>query len=230
MADQWASGDLYAIIRLFWRKRPLKTRAPYLCTSQTHSGADVQDLCIGANHLVQNRQLLPKDRTICQCTLWAQRLQCCGYHIFAGVVQILISCKNEKNRCEVGVRVHPCASTRTSHQILSYLQLEQPPRRVGFMSSFSVSEFLTSSGPLLITDQLSSPGDFLLHQLLSDYVKSSPNGKCIIISTAQDLTRWKAISSRSVGPFLSSLIPFYILWDIGLQYSAEARARLDFVY
>ncbi|KAI0279896.1 hypothetical protein BGY98DRAFT_383154 [Russula aff. rugulosa BPL654] len=65
------------------------------------------------------------------------------------------------------------------------------------MSSFSISELLTSTGPVLITDQLSSPGDFLLHQLLSEYVKSSPDGKCIIISTSQDLARWKAISSRS---------------------------------
>ncbi|KAF8490340.1 hypothetical protein F5888DRAFT_1621096 [Russula emetica] len=65
------------------------------------------------------------------------------------------------------------------------------------MSSFSVSELLTSTGPVLITDQLSSPGDFLLHQLLSEYAKSSPDGKCIIISTSQDLARWKAISSRS---------------------------------
>jgi len=46
MADQRASGDLYAIIRLFWRKRSLRTREPYLRTSQIHSGADVQDSCI----------------------------------------------------------------------------------------------------------------------------------------------------------------------------------------
>lgn len=65
------------------------------------------------------------------------------------------------------------------------------------MSSFSISELLTSTGPVLITDQLSSPGDFLLHQLLSEYVKSSPDGKCIIVSTSQDLARWRTISSRS---------------------------------
>jgi hypothetical protein len=69
------------------------------------------------------------------------------------------------------------------------------------MSSFSLTELLTSSGPLLITDQLASPGDFLLHQLLSEYVKNFPDGKCVIISTSQDLTKWKAISSRSVSPF-----------------------------
>ncbi|KAH9026678.1 hypothetical protein EDB83DRAFT_2425033 [Lactarius deliciosus] len=65
------------------------------------------------------------------------------------------------------------------------------------MSWFSVNELVTSSGPIVITDQLASPADFLLHQLLSEYVKSSPDAKCIIISTAQDLVKWKAISSRS---------------------------------
>ena len=69
------------------------------------------------------------------------------------------------------------------------------------MSSFSLTELLTSSGPLLITDQLASPGDFLLHQLLSEYVKSFPDGKCVVISTSQDLTKWKAISLRSVSLF-----------------------------
>ena len=49
-----------------------------------------------------------------------------------------------------------------------------------FMSSFSVCDLLTTSGPILITDQLASPGDFLLHQLLSEYVKSSPDGRCIL--------------------------------------------------
>ncbi|KAH9957340.1 hypothetical protein BC827DRAFT_1138180 [Russula dissimulans] len=65
------------------------------------------------------------------------------------------------------------------------------------MSSFSPSELLTSSGPVLFTDQLASPGDFLLHQLLSEYVKNFPGGKCVIISTSHCLTKWKAIASRS---------------------------------
>ncbi|KAH9987019.1 hypothetical protein BJV74DRAFT_843197 [Russula compacta] len=65
------------------------------------------------------------------------------------------------------------------------------------MSSFSICDLLTSSGPILITDQLASPGDFLLHQLLSEYVKSSPDGRCIIISVSQALAKWRAISSRS---------------------------------
>ena len=66
------------------------------------------------------------------------------------------------------------------------------------MSWFSVNELVTTSGPVVITDQLASPADFLLHQLLSEYVKSSPDAKCIIVSTAQGLAKWKAISSRSV--------------------------------
>ena len=73
------------------------------------------------------------------------------------------------------------------------------------MSWFSVNELVTSSGPVVITDQLASPADFLLHQLLSEYVKSSPDAKCIIVSTAQDLPKWKAISSRSVSQRCSFL-------------------------
>jgi hypothetical protein len=88
--------------------------------------------------------------------------------------------------------VQPGAST-----ILSYLCSNSLPQHVQCLR-FSVNELVTSSGPVVITDQLASPADFLLHQLLSEYVKSSPDAKCIIVSTAQDLAKWKAISSRSV--------------------------------
>jgi hypothetical protein len=64
--------------------------------------------------------------------------------------------------------------------------------------SFSPTELLTSTGPILITDQLASPADFLLHQLLSEYVKDFSDGKCLIVSTSQDLSKWKTIASRSV--------------------------------
>ena len=80
--------------------------------------------------------------------------------------------------------------------ILSYLQTPLAPALN--MSWFSVNELLTASGPVVITDQLASPADFLLHQLLSEYVKSSPGANCIIVSAAQDLGKWMAISSRSV--------------------------------
>ncbi|KAH9969248.1 hypothetical protein BGW80DRAFT_1177013 [Lactifluus volemus] len=63
--------------------------------------------------------------------------------------------------------------------------------------SFSANQLLTHSGPIVITDHLASPGDFLLHQLLSEFIKGSPDGKCIIISTSQHLAKWNAIASRS---------------------------------
>ncbi len=99
-------------------------------------------------------------------------------------------------------------------------------------SRFSPTELLTSSGPILITDQLASPGDFLLHQLLSDYVKSFSDGKCVIISTSQDVTKWKAISSRSVSScFRFPILVFYpIPCNIGIQSDPEARAGLDRLY
>ena len=83
-------------------------------------------------------------------------------------------------------------------QALSYLIFRLPLAPALKMSWFSVNELLTASGPVVITDQLASPADFLLHQLLSEYVKSSPGANCIIVSAAQDLGKWMAISSRSV--------------------------------
>ena len=88
-------------------------------------------------------------------------------------------------------------SVSTRGRAQSYLIIAQPRLPQAFLM-FSVNELVTSSGPVVITDQLASPADFLLHQLLSEYVKCSPDAKCIIVSTAQDLAKWKAISSRSV--------------------------------
>ena len=86
---------------------------------------------------------------------------------------------------------------RSCHDlILSYLssKLDSHPSSHQCLKCL-VNELVTSSGPVVITDQLASPADFLLHRLLSEHVKSS---KCIIVSTAQDVAQWKAISTRSV--------------------------------
>ena len=98
-----------------------------------------------------------------------------------------------------GVFLSTCARWSPRHTVLYHiliLELGQARQLVGFMSLFSVSELLASTVLVRIIDQLASPGDFLLHQLLSEYVnivKSSPDGKCIIISASQDLIRWKTI-------------------------------------
>ncbi|KAF9444788.1 hypothetical protein P691DRAFT_778008 [Macrolepiota fuliginosa MF-IS2] len=58
---------------------------------------------------------------------------------------------------------------------------------------------------LLITDTLPSPASFLLHRALTAHLKSSPtqtsnagvHKKATIVSVSEDLTKWKAIASRS---------------------------------
>ncbi|KAF8632405.1 hypothetical protein AX17_004846 [Amanita inopinata Kibby_2008] len=60
---------------------------------------------------------------------------------------------------------------------------------------------LPESIVLLVTDELSSPADFLLHRSLQERLKES-NGKDthtrgIILSVSEGLTRWRSIASRS---------------------------------
>jgi len=53
---------------------------------------------------------------------------------------------------------------------------------------------------LLVTDQLSSPADFVLHRGLIDHLKGAKSEnpkKAIVLSVSEDLTRWKAIATKS---------------------------------
>lgn len=50
---------------------------------------------------------------------------------------------------------------------------------------------------LLVTDQLSSPADFVLHRALIDHLKASTKTKAIVLSVSEDLARWKAIAAKS---------------------------------
>jgi len=51
---------------------------------------------------------------------------------------------------------------------------------------------------LLITDELSSPADFLLHQSLITHLKETKNAKAIILSVSEEFARWQAIAMKSV--------------------------------
>ena len=54
---------------------------------------------------------------------------------------------------------------------------------------------------LLATDQLSPPADFVLHHGLIDHIKGAKSEipkKAIVLSVSEDLTRWKAIATKSV--------------------------------
>jgi hypothetical protein len=71
------------------------------------------------------------------------------------------------------------------------------------------SPFDVPSGVLLlVTDQLSSPADFLLHGSLIDHLKraksDNPN-KTVVLSVSEDLTRWKSIVAKSVCYFRRAL-------------------------
>jgi hypothetical protein len=50
----------------------------------------------------------------------------------------------------------------------------------------------------LITEQLDSPAEFLLHRALAVVLKEGT--PCILVSSWNDLTHWSTIQSRSVSP------------------------------
>jgi hypothetical protein len=53
---------------------------------------------------------------------------------------------------------------------------------------------------LLVTDQLSAPADFILHQNVISSVKEKKNVKTIVIAVSENLARWKAVAAKSVSP------------------------------
>jgi hypothetical protein len=61
---------------------------------------------------------------------------------------------------------------------------------------------------VLITDQLHSPADFLLHRSLIGHIKTSKTSKSVILSVSEGIARWKAIAAKSVRPLIS---PFIII-------------------
>ena len=62
-------------------------------------------------------------------------------------------------------------------------------------SPFELPEGIT----LLITDALSAPANFILHRTLAAYMtKDRKDIKCVVLSVSEDITRWKAIASKSV--------------------------------
>lgn len=52
---------------------------------------------------------------------------------------------------------------------------------------------------LLLTDQLFSPADFMLHRFVQIHLKGRlEESKCIILSVHNNLTKWKGIASKAV--------------------------------
>ncbi|KAF8999646.1 hypothetical protein BDQ17DRAFT_1308433 [Cyathus striatus] len=50
---------------------------------------------------------------------------------------------------------------------------------------------------LLITDELASPADFVLHRILASHIKEAKGSTNIIISVSGDIQRWKTIAAKS---------------------------------
>jgi hypothetical protein len=60
---------------------------------------------------------------------------------------------------------------------------------------------ITAGQLLLITDELASPADFLLHQLLAEHFdvsKVPQKAKCIVLNVSGNMSRWQAVAAKSV--------------------------------
>ncbi|KAF4566454.1 hypothetical protein EYR36_011880 [Pleurotus pulmonarius] len=64
---------------------------------------------------------------------------------------------------------------------------------------------LPNKSTLLVTDELFSPADFIIHSQFASQAKN-PSYKCLIVSMLPDVSRWKAIGAKSVD-ITSSLQP-----------------------
>ena len=51
---------------------------------------------------------------------------------------------------------------------------------------------------MLITDQLQAPAEFLVFRTVITHLKENKQNHCLILSTFNDVPRWKAIASKSV--------------------------------
>ena len=69
---------------------------------------------------------------------------------------------------------------------------------------------LSSGKLLLVTDELSSPADFVLQQILSTHLKRPGHARCMIVSAYDTLTKLKAIAARSV----RLIYVFHISWQL----------------
>jgi hypothetical protein len=52
--------------------------------------------------------------------------------------------------------------------------------------------------PLLITDDLAAPADFLLHRFLANHLRDSSEAKCVVIAVLENVSRWEAVAARLV--------------------------------
>jgi len=56
---------------------------------------------------------------------------------------------------------------------------------------------LPEGAVLLVTDELPSPADFILHQILAEHIKSKKGAaKNIVLSVSEDIAKWKSLAAK----------------------------------
>lgn len=74
------------------------------------------------------------------------------------------------------------------------------------MSDSSIPNLPSQGEILLITDELSSPADFLLYRSFTAHLKSAEkSAKCVILSVAGNLPKWKSVAAKSVREILHNI-------------------------
>ncbi|EGN94901.1 hypothetical protein SERLA73DRAFT_114364 [Serpula lacrymans var. lacrymans S7.3] len=103
---------------------------------------------------------------------------------------------------------------------------------------FPPAGLLASGHFVLVSDHLGAPADFLLHRFLSTHLRESRNCKCVILSVSEDISRWKATSSKANLNFpqliASGIISFIdiaaIFGDLSGDIDSSNAVRLRPIY
>jgi len=62
---------------------------------------------------------------------------------------------------------------------------------------YPTADLLAVKKPVLITDRLAAPADFLVFRTVTTHLKENKQNRCIVLSTFNDVPRWKVIASKS---------------------------------
>ncbi|KZT22202.1 hypothetical protein NEOLEDRAFT_1150189 [Neolentinus lepideus HHB14362 ss-1] len=65
------------------------------------------------------------------------------------------------------------------------------------MATFPPPDLLSSGQVVIVTDQILSPADFLLHRTLASHFKDHKDARCIVLLVSESISRWNAIASRA---------------------------------
>lgn len=131
---------------------------------------------------------------------------------------------------------------RVSRESSEILGIRHPPRtytlnqstqihskRIAMSKNFPPDGLPLPGEVLLLTDQLFSPADFVLHRLLQAHLKGRSDSKCIILSAHNDLSRWKSIANKAVRycfHFIEIAIKRVFCQNLNLEQSISSDSLL----